>query len=489
MAAKITSILAYGISGEKVTVTICPGSFIRGNGRSVDCEATGHIGDALGYQPIVQVSTEVHYPNDRSLELAGALAALIPNDSLVRATLPKVAVIGSLDGPRVIGVRNLVTLLTLARDNGCDAAIIPADNILMRETTHIMPCYPVRSVDEALDTLKTLGDLEPFHADRGAATTAMRGDFGSVEGYYSARRALEVAAAGHHHTLLVGDKRSGKSLLAALLPTIMPNLTDQEFELHARIESAAGVLSWHRDVPYDKPITGLTIEQTLGNIHGMPGAVSRVHGGVLDLNSVERFAPAVQRAIAAAVSAGEHRLEYRSICNEEILSSTVPTQPLVIGTLDNCRGEGCQRCRLFRNCQRFLTTDLLSLFQIGVNVFNTPPPADALPAEPSERIRLRVARARERQRGRYGGDALNGTAKHVMVRSAEIAEDALPLLHATWEKFPHTRTDHQTVLRIARTIADLDSSAHITASHLSEALSYRAPIYSLLNRLQAATAA
>lgn len=467
MSISVSSVLVYSIDGEVVRIIATNDVLTSKNVRQIQSDDSSAA---------LYVSTTRRFPDERTIELATALAERL-NRAASTEVPSGIVVIGALDGERVIPTGNIVTLLTVARRAGFERAIIPHGSQISAKYAGI-PFKGVTTVQEAQDALSSGAAFTTCDTVPAVHGTAIHGDFGNLPGYYSARRALEIAAAGHHHTLIIGEKGIGKGRFPRLLTTILPSLSSEQFHEHLAIQSAAGYAPQINEVPFKHVSTGFSSNDVLGAANGRPGALSLAHAGVLHLENVEQFAPPLQRAIAEALITG-----HRTLCCSTETACTVPSEPLLVGTINTCRGLHCQRCRIFRGCMRYLSPSLLQTFQIGIQIVDTGSAPDALPPEPSPPIRYRVSRARERQAGRYADRRLNGTTQTPNTSEPRIDDDAVPLLETTWEKFPNTEVDHPTVLRIARTIADLDNAASISASHLSEALSYRVPLYNLLARI------
>ncbi|MCX8995737.1 YifB family Mg chelatase-like AAA ATPase [Rhizobiaceae bacterium BDR2-2] len=314
-------------------------------------------------------------------------------------------------------------------------------------------------------------------------------DLADIKGQESARRALEVAAAGGHNLLMVGPPGAGKSMLAARLPSILPPLSPAELLEVSMIHSVAGELADGRLTdrrPFRTPHHSATMAAlTGGGARARPGEASLAHHGVLFLDELPEFSPQALDALrqpletgACVVARANHRVSY-------------PAHIQLVAAMNPCRcgmaGEPGHTCARGPRCvadyQSRVSGPLLDRIDIRIDV----PAVTALdlikPAasEASESVARRVAAARERQRRRFaeagfGGVTTNARCPAALIeRLAEADAGGMQLLSDAAEKLKFSARGYHRILKVARTLADLDGSERVGRLHLAEAISYRIP--------------
>jgi magnesium chelatase family protein len=310
-------------------------------------------------------------------------------------------------------------------------------------------------------------------------------DFGDVVGQHAAKRALEVAAAGGHNVLLIGPPGSGKTMLARRLPTILPTLTDAESLEVIAIHSVAGTLTpslTYGARPFRAPHHSISSAGLIGGGGTpRPGEISLAHHGVLFLDEMPEFPRTVLDAMRQPLEDATVTIARAT------MSVTFPARVTLVGAMNPCpcgrAGDGSGRCvcrpkDVARYAAR-LSGPLLDRIDMHVTVGAVP--LDALAhagdGESSATIRARVERARTIQRQRYHtrrGIALNA---HVPGRwldtHSPIDSNARTLLHRATARLDLSARAYHRVLKVARTIADLDAATAIAPSHIGEALRYR----------------
>ncbi|CAN7539425.1 YifB family Mg chelatase-like AAA ATPase [Rhizobium rhizogenes] len=319
------------------------------------------------------------------------------------------------------------------------------------------------------------------------ATPANFPDLADIKGQESAKRALEVAAAGGHNLLFVGPPGSGKSMLASRLPSILPPLSTAELLEVSMIHSVAGQLSGGKlsdRRPYRTPHHSATMAALVGGGHrARPGEASLAHHGVLFLDELPEFSPQALDALRQPLETGEciiaranHRVSY-------------PASIQLIAAMNPCRcgmaGEPGHTCARGPRCvsdyQGRISGPLLDRIDIRIDV-PAVSAADLIrpaTAEKSADVALRVARARERQRERFEAAGLKGISTNARCSTSMIEIIAEPdaaglqLLRDAAEKMKFSARGYHRVLKVARTLADLDDKQMVGRIHLAEAISYR----------------
>jgi magnesium chelatase family protein len=320
-----------------------------------------------------------------------------------------------------------------------------------------------------------------------AAASDTLADLSDIKGQETAKRALEVAAAGGHHMLMVGPPGAGKSMLASRLPSILPPLSPPELLEISMIASIAGTLDNGRLTarrPFRAPHHSASMAAMVGGgIRARPGEVSLAHHGVLFLDEMPEFTPQVLDSLRQPLEAGETmiaRANYRI---------SYPSRFQLIGAMNPCRcgmaGEPGHSCRRGPRCvadyQARLSGPLLDRIDIRIEV-PAVTAADLIlpaPAEPSADVAARVAAARAIQRDRFAGLGLAATcngqcSSSTIEKIVALDGPAMTLLRNAAEAMHLSARGYHRVLKVARTLADLDGAGPVGRIHLAEALSYRA---------------
>jgi magnesium chelatase family protein len=335
-----------------------------------------------------------------------------------------------------------------------------------------------------------LSEPQPMKANDLAALPDLR----DIKGQETAKRALEVAAAGGHNMLMVGPPGSGKSMLASRLPGILPPLTPREMLDVSMIASIAGLLQetgMGRARSFRAPHHSATMAALIGGgLRAKPGEVSLAHRGVLFLDELPEFPRQVLDSLRQPIETGE------AVVARANAHVTYPARFQLIAAMNPCRcghaGDAARACPRLPRCvgdyQAKLSGPLLDRIDIHVEVPPVSPADLALPppAEGSGEVAARVAAARAMQAERYGRLAahmganapqLNAHAEGELLEEvAALDEAGLRLLREAAERMHLTARGYHRVMRVARTLADLDGRDGISRLHVAEALAYREPV-------------
>ena len=312
-------------------------------------------------------------------------------------------------------------------------------------------------------------------------------DLSDIKGQEAAKRALEVAAAGGHHMLMVGPPGAGKSMLAQRLPSILPPLDPREMLDISMIASLGGELKdgqLTRRRPFRSPHHSASMPALVGGgLRPKPGEMALAHHGVLFLDELPEFQPRVLEALRQPMETGE------AVVARANYHVTYPSRFQLIAAMNPCKcgmaGEPGHTCRTGLRCaadyQQRISGPLLDRMDIQLELSAVRASDLALPApkERSSDVALRVAKAREIQRQRFAalGFAtlrLNSQADgQILEAIAVLDQPGLALLSDAADAMNLSARGYHRVLRVARTIADLDGKERISRLHLAEALSYR----------------
>ena len=314
-------------------------------------------------------------------------------------------------------------------------------------------------------------------------------DLADIKGQESAKRAFEVAAAGGHNLVMVGPPGAGKSMLAARLPSILPPLAPAELLEVSMVASVAGVIeggALTNRRPFRAPHHSASMPALVGGLHARPGEISLAHHGVLFLDELPEFQPQALDSLRQPLETGEvsiARANYRV---------TYPARFMLVAAMNPCRcgranepGFTCRRglnTRCTADYQARISGPLLDRIDLHIEV-PAVTAADLIlppPAEGSREVAERVALARERQAARYAAIGLPHISNNAAVAGAVLEDVARPdgsgltLLREAADAMRLTARGYHRVLRVARTLADLDGADKVGRVHLAEALSYRA---------------
>ncbi len=312
-------------------------------------------------------------------------------------------------------------------------------------------------------------------------------DLADIKGQESAKRALEVAAAGGHNLLMVGPPGAGKSMLAQRLASILPPLAPRELLEVSMIASIAGEIAGGRLTdrrPFRSPHHSASMAAMVGGgLRVRPGEVSLAHHGVLFLDELPEFSPAVLDSLRQPIEAGECMI---ARANHRV---TYPARIQLVAAMNPCRcgmaGEPGYRCARGSRCQADyqarISGPLLDRIDLRIDVPAVSASDLIRPAraEPSAAVAERVARARMIQRERFERLGMGAVATNAQCPTANIEEIAAPdaaglsLLRDASDKMGFSARAYHRILKVARTLADLDGSDNVGRIHLAEAISYR----------------
>jgi magnesium chelatase family protein len=394
----------------------------------------------------------------------------------------------ALDGA-VQGLRGVLPLALEAAHAGLAGVVVPMENVSEAQLVRGLSVYSVATLREAVDTLHgaqpPVPVPSPANGEEAPAGVRAQHDLCEVRGQTAAKRALEIAAAGGHNLVLTGPPGAGKSMLARCMPEILPPLSLDEALDVTRIYSVVGLLpsgeALVRTRPFRSPHHTVSYAGMVGGGHGLPGPgeITLAHHGVLFLDELAEFDRRVLETL-------RQPLEEESVVLARAgVSVRYPASFTLVAAMNPCPcghlGDEARPCTCtahdIRRYRRHVSGPLLDRVDLFVDVPRLS--ADELLGRPegesSALVRSRVVAARQRQWERASGGArCNARLGPEEARAVcGLDEEGRQLLRRAIARFALTGRGHARVLRVARTIADLEGARDIGAAHLAEALRYR----------------
>ena len=383
------------------------------------------------------------------------------------------------------GVNGVLPMAMAAVRAGIRALYVPAVNAAEATLADDLTVYPVADVTALMAHLRGEKPIQPAQRWEESGERTERADFSDVMGQENVKRALEIAAAGGHNILMIGSPGAGKSMLARRLPSILPDMTRKEALEATEIWSVAGLTDANHPLLSERPFrsphhTLSSVAMTGGGSIPKPGEISLAHNGVLFLDELPEFPRDVLEALRAPIEDGEVTI------TRAAGSITLPSRFMLVGAMNPCRcgwyGHPSGRCTCtetqVRKYAERISGPMLDRMDLHVNVPSVE--YDAMrrreAAESSASIRKRVNAARNIQKERFAGTEVlcNAQMEPAMVgRFCKLDAAGETLLKNAFERLGLTARSHDRLLRVARTIADLEGAENIEAVHLAEAIQYR----------------
>ncbi|MBM3473056.1 MAG: YifB family Mg chelatase-like AAA ATPase [Armatimonadetes bacterium] len=424
-----------------------------------------------------------------SLDLPIAVGILAATGQLQADSLAKCCLTGelSLDGS-VRPVNGVLPMTLRARDEGKERMLVPRANAREAAVVDGIEAYAVDSLYDAAQMLENeftgVQPIVPSPEDLDLEHPPYGEDMGDVKGQPMAKRALEVCAAGGHNAIMVGPPGAGKTMLARRLPTIMPPLSQAEALEITKVYSISGKLrgsSLIRTRPFRAPHHTVSEAGLVGGgTTPQPGEISLAHRGVLFMDELPEFSRGALEALRQPMEDGHVTISRAQA------AFTYPAHLMVIAAMNPCPcghyTDALKPCTCtphqIRKYLARISGPLLDRIDIHVEVPRLAPEEleQFAPSEPSDAIRARVRQARGHQAQRFAGTAMQCNAD--MTSSAvrefcRLTDDVASLLRAAVDQFGLSARAYDRILKVSRTIADLEGADSLLVHHVAEAVQYR----------------
>ncbi len=426
-----------------------------------------------------------------SFDLPIAVAILAASEQLTPERLGDYVMVGELSPDGAIkAVKGVLPIAVAAQRGGFKGLVVPVENVPEAAVVEGIDVIGVEDLRSAVDFLAGKSAIEPAPHSVGVGEDSggelFGEDFSDVRGQGHVKRALEIAAAGGHNVIMIGAPGSGKTMLARRMPSIMPPMSLEEALETTKVHSVAGKLGAVRGLLARRPFRAphhLTSQVALigGGSNPQPGEVSLAHNGILFLDELPEFGRSVLEVLrqpleekGIRVSRAKYSVEYPA--NFTLVASM---NPCPCGYYNHPTKECvCGGGTVFRYLNR-ISGPLMDRIDLHIEVVPVPleEMSTASPGESSSKIRKRVIAARDIQSRRFAdcpGVHTNAMMNSKMLREfCPLSRESSAMLATAMERLSLSARAYDRIIKVARTIADMDGVSDISPAHIAEAINYR----------------
>ncbi len=385
-------------------------------------------------------------------------------------------------------VKGVLNLALFARDNGFKGIVIPSENANEAAFVKGIETFPFKRLKEVVEWVRNPAQIQPYTGNQIPRPVYSGTDFSEIKGQYLAKRVMEIAAAGFHNVLMIGPPGSGKSMISRALPSILPDMSEDEILETSLIYSAAGLLNRNGCLRIQRPFrsphhTISDVGISGGGKYPVPGEISLAHNGVLFLDELPHFKKTALEVLRQPLEDGEITI------SRSLTSFTFPARFMLVAAMNPCedalgiKSDDPYSCTEYQKRRYYSKISRPLLDRIDLNVEVKKVEIGEITAkklsESSANIKKRVAKARKAQLDRFkklnarkifaNGHMSNREIKRV----CHIDNACDNMLKTASEKLDLSARSYFRILKISRTIADLEGSPTIMIHHIQEAFQYR----------------